>query len=264
MVGEQDPGELLVRDAADVRALDEAAPFGGKRGEGGAQAARRRLRAARAHVVGHASVELSAAVPEVVGERPGGVRERADRAGSGQQQPAPATPATPCAPRMRTNAPAPTLGPIGSRPRTAVATRTAVASNTEASTPTARRRIQLRRIWAIIDSSTKTAMRARCPGSCRTLSPRHHPASPRRSASRRSPSARAAITAKHAMGSHHGRPSGPTKVKVTSAASAASTRTIGTSVMASTPSLGVRSGATRRKAATRMANPSSPLTMLPR
>ena len=51
---------------------------------------------------------------------------------------------------------------------------------------------------------------------------------------------------------------------MTSTASAASTRTMGTSVTASAPSLGVRSGATRRRAAVRMANPSSPLTMLPR
>ena len=51
--------------------------------------------------------------------------------------PAAAAPTTPWGPRMSTAAPAPAVGPMGSWPSMTTAMRTAMASNTEASMPTA-------------------------------------------------------------------------------------------------------------------------------
>ena len=52
-------------------------------------------------------------------------------------KPAAAAAATPCGPRISTLAAAPTLSPKGSWPSVTTAINTAIASNTDASTPTA-------------------------------------------------------------------------------------------------------------------------------
>jgi hypothetical protein len=83
----------------------------------------------------------------MVGERPGGVGKCTQRSGSGQQETCARDRRDPVRSEDEDERARADARLIGSRPRTAVATRTAVASNTEASTPTARRRIQLRRIW---------------------------------------------------------------------------------------------------------------------
>ncbi len=53
------------------------------------------------------------------------------------RSPAATAAATPCGPMMSTAAPAPAVGPMGSWPRMTTAMSTAIASKTEALTPTA-------------------------------------------------------------------------------------------------------------------------------
>ncbi len=75
--------------------------------------------------------------------------------------PAAAAPTTPCGPRMSTAAPAPAVGPMGSWPSMTTAMRTAMASNTEASMPTACSMSQLRAICATTATRTKPTSRVR-------------------------------------------------------------------------------------------------------
>ena len=65
-------------------------------------------------------------------------------------------------------------------------------------------------------------------------------------------------------GSHHGRPSGPTRVNDVSAASVASMARIGNSAAISVGTCGLTSGDERRSAAIRAATPSCPLSTPPR
>jgi hypothetical protein len=65
------------------------------------------------------------------------------------------------------------------------------------------------------------------------------------------------------IGSHHGRPSGPTSVNDASAASIASTARIGNSAAISVGTCGLTSGDERRSAAILAATPRFPLTTLP-
>jgi hypothetical protein len=68
---------------------------------------------------------------------------------------------------------------------------------------------------------------------------------------------------KPTIGSHHGRPSGPTSVNDARAASIPSTARIGNSAAISVGTCGLTSGEERRSAAILAATPSCPLTTLP-
>src|SRR5688500_19014454 len=163
---------------------------------------------------------------------------------------------------MSTAAAAPTLGPTGSWPSVTSAIRTAVASSSEASTPTAFSRSQLRKICANTATSTNPTTRLPPLRLRSTASPRHS-SRPLPSASRRSPALSAAITATPTSGSHHGRPSGTTSVNDASAASAASTARIGNSAATSVGTCGATSGDDRRSAAMRAATPRCPFKTPP-
>ena len=73
--------------------------------------------------------------------------------------PAAVAAATPCGPRISTDAAAPTLSPNGSWPSETTAISTAMASKTDASTPTARSKSQFRAICANTAINTKPTSR---------------------------------------------------------------------------------------------------------
>jgi hypothetical protein len=176
--------------------------------------------------------------------------------------PAAAASAGPFPPRMTTTAAAPTLGPIGSWLSVTIAIRTAIASSTDACTPTASSISQLRPIWANTATSTSAITPLRPCRLRSTARPLHTP-SRQRPATPLSPAASSAATAKSTSGIHHGRPSGPTSVNDVSAASVASTMRIGTSAAISAGTRGQSSGAARRSAPIRTAVPIWLLSWLP-
>ena len=139
---------------------------------------------------------------------------------------------------------------------------TAVASKTEASTPTARRMIQLRRICATTATSTKPTTRLP-PRKLRSTARPRHSSRPFRSASCRRPALTSPTTASTISGSHHGNPSGTTSVNDAAAASIASTARIGNSAATSVGTCGQSSPDERRSAAMRAATPRCPLSTPP-
>ena len=139
---------------------------------------------------------------------------------------------------------------------------TAIESNTEAFTPTALRNSQLRAIWAKTAISTRPSRRLRPSSVCMMARPLQSPR-PFAMARLRRPVPRPSVTVTQITGSHQGSPSGPTSVNEVSAASVASTVTIGSSAAIRAGTRGLSPGAERRRAAIRAATPSWLLSTLP-
>ena len=152
-------------------------------------------------------------------------------------------------------------GPMGSWLSRTTPMSTAMASKTDASTPTAFSISQLRAIWATTATSTNATSRALASVPRRTARPRRIPRPVGRPAAARPP-AMATVTATQTIGVHHGRPSGPTSVKENSPASTPSTAMMGTSAASSGPTEGVSSGDERRSSVMRAAAPTCGLTTL--
>jgi hypothetical protein len=139
---------------------------------------------------------------------------------------------------------------------------TAMESKTEASTPTAFRKSQLRAICANTAMSTRPSRRLRPSSVCMMARPFQRPR-PFAIARLRRPVPRPSVAATQTTGSHHGKPTGPTSVNEVSAARVASTDTIGSSAAIRAGTRGLSPGAERRRAAIRAATPSWLLSTLP-
>jgi len=164
---------------------------------------------------------------------------------------------------MSTTAAAPTLGPTGSCAMTAMAMSTAVASNSDASTPTAWSISQLRTICDTIAIDMTAIVVVRPCMWVRTARPVRQPSPWPRESFERSFHTRATTTST-ASGTHHGRPSGPTSVKKASAPNAASMTRMGASAAMSAGTRGASSGCALRSTAMRAAVPTWALSWLPR